>query len=387
MKKAIGLVVFVFIMPFIVNMPDEKLRDEAEKIISSQPKPLTPQTDNGFYALLGFEAPKGKGIYQAGKDMSDAYADSQEDRPAGMGSRPREMIGLSQEMPDMDLIPKCIPEKQACLRYYSEKEEQLLRFLETCDSLLERYGSLKKYAFFQDMTKPGSSAQQMSLERGVFAGHLLTVAHAAHLFNRGNHGEAIQLLVSDIGLWRRILAGASDLSIKTSALLSLRLSHHLLDEMLQKQSKEVAAALIESPILASLSMEEKSTSLVWNRHFRELAWSLINNRWPPESEGEEEMSFLERSFTKTNATLNEAYALFFLLEKLSTVEPEKVEDLRVTFSQRLEQVSKLSLRKLYNPLGKAFIASSFDERVGVYWNRDIHSLDRLITRVRSKVEH
>ena len=99
------------------------------------------------------------------------------------------------------------------------------------------------------------------------------------------------------------------------------------------------------------------------------------------------MSFLDRWFCKSNATLNDAYAMFHLLKKLSTAEPDRVENAREDFSQRLGKIAKLSPYSLYNPLGKKFVSSSFDERAGVYWNRDIHSLDQLISGIRVKVEN
>ena len=74
MKKAIGLVVIILILPFIINIPDVRLRAEAEKIISSSPEAIKPQTNNGFYALLGFETPMGRDIYEAGKAVCAAYS-------------------------------------------------------------------------------------------------------------------------------------------------------------------------------------------------------------------------------------------------------------------------------------------------------------------------
>jgi len=138
-------------------------------------------------------------------------------------------------------------------------------------------------------------------------------------------------------------------------------------------------------VIAPLTPEEISTDVVWDRQFRALAWSLSKNRWPFDSDQKELMSFLERWFCKSNATLNDAYAMFHLLKELSTVKPDKVESVRGAFSQRLGENAKLNPQKLYNPLGKIFISTSFDDRAGVYWNRDIHSLDQLISRTRDKI--
>ena len=66
MKTAIGLVIFILILPFVVNIPDAQLGDDAQKLLNVQTAPLKPRTDNGFYALLGLEARLGKNIYEAG---------------------------------------------------------------------------------------------------------------------------------------------------------------------------------------------------------------------------------------------------------------------------------------------------------------------------------
>jgi len=199
--------------------------------------------------------------------------------------------------------------------------------------------------------------------------------------------EALQLLAKDISLWRKLLPGATELPGKTYSLLALRLNYSLLGEMFDKISKDKAAGIIQNELLAPLSIKERSTDMVWDRSFRALAWSLSNNRWPYESEQDANISLLKRALIKRNATLNDAHEMFDLLKKLSTIEPDKVENLRKAFSQRLGEFSRLSLHKLYNPLGKQFIASSFDERAGVYWNRDIHALDQLISLVRDKVKN
>ena len=241
-----------------------------------------------------------------------------------------------------------------------------MRLLGENELLLERYRSLYKYAFFQDTTKPAPWAPQMKLEGAIFSGHLLTAGKAAVLFNKGNHKESFQLLVTDISLWRKLLAGAIELPGKTYSLLALRLNYSLLGEMFDKISKDKAAAMIQNEVLVPLSTKERSTDMVWDRNFCALAWSLFNNRWPFESEQKANISFLERAFVKPNATLNDAHAMFHLLKKLSTVEPGEIENLRKVFSQRLGEFSKLSLQKLYNPLGKRVTASSFDEGAGVY---------------------
>lgn len=388
MRAAIGLVVFILVLPFIVNIPDAKLLDEARNIIVSPPQPLSPQEGNGFYALLGFEAPKGKDIYEVGKDAFAAYVRSQSGKTPSFEFSLREMMAPSPKMPAPDFIPNCVPEKGECLRYYSENEVPMLRLLEENELLLGRYRSLKKYAYFRDITKPAPWAPQIKVERGIFAGHLLAAGQAAILYRKGSREEAFRLLAGDIGLWRKLLAGASDLPCKTYSLLALRLDYSLLSEMVDKISKDKvkAASMIPDELLASLSVEERSTSMVWDNQFRALAWSLSNNRWPVEPGHDAKMSFLERFFCKSNATLNEAYGMFHLLKDMSTVDPAEAENLGEAFSRRLGQKAKLSPYQLYNPLGKRFISSSFDDRTGVYWNRSIHSLDQLISQIRGKAK-
>jgi hypothetical protein len=157
--------------------------------------------------------------------------------------------------------------------------------------------------------------------------------------------------------------------------------------MLDKLSVREASVMVSRDVIAPLTPEEISTDMVWDRHFRALAWSFSNNRWPFGSLQEANMSFFDKWFCKPNATLNDAYALFQLLKELSTVEPGKVEIAREAFSQQLGEIAKLSPYKLYNPIGKIFVSTAFDDRAGVYWNRDINSLDRLISQTRIKAEN
>jgi len=342
--------------------------------------PIEPQSGNGFFALLGFEAPENKDIDTVGREISAAYSEARDHIP------PREFVGAKAEMPGRGQVPECFPEKkQACLDFYAEKGDQLDRLREGNKLLLAHYKRLNDYVFFQDTTKPAPWAPVGRLEGPIFAGHLLTAANAAILFNQGRHSEALRILESNILLWRKLLAGASDLPGKTYAFLALRLNYALLEEMLDRLSPSEASVIMSREIIAPLAPEEISTDVVWDRHFQALAWSLYNNRWPFDSPQEADMSFLERWFCKSNATLNDAYAMFHLLKELSTIKPDKVENAREAFSERLGEIAKLSPYKLYNPLGKNFVSSSFDDSAGVYWNRDIHSLDRFISRTRIKV--
>jgi hypothetical protein len=388
MKKAIGIVIFVLILPFIINIPDAKLREDAQKLIDAVHASNNPEIDNGYYALLGFEAPAGKDIFKAGTQAFIAYSNSQNSDPPRFEFSLQEIIGPPAEMPDRSRIPECIPEKeQACLGYYTEKKPQLERLLKDNTLLLERYDSLNKYAFFRDTTKPAPWAPWLRLEGSIFAGHLLTVANATILFNRGSPKEALRILNADIVLWRKLLAGASDLPGKTYAFFALRLNYSLLEEILGRISTDEASELISRDVLAAPSSKEISADVVWDRHFQALAWSLSNNCWPFKSGQEARMSFLDRCFTKSNATLNDAYEMFQLMKLLSTANPDKVENVRESFSNHLEEISKTSLSKLYNPLGKRFVSASFDDRAAFHWNQNIHSLDQLIHQIRSRMEY
>lgn len=385
-KKIILIVVALIILPFIINIPDETLNNDAQKLLDANAVPIEPQSGNGFFAVLGFEAPENKDIYEVGREAFFAYTESQQDIPPRLELSLQEFVGSSAEMPGRGQVPEYSPEKkQACLDFYTEKKDELDRLREDNGLLLARYNSLNDYNFFQNIAKPAPWAPVVRMEGPIFAGHLLTAANAAILFNQGRHTEAVRILDSNIILWRKLLAGASDLPGKTYALLALRLNYSLLEEMLDKLSTDEASVIMNRDVIAPLTPEEISTDVVWDRHFQALAWSLSNNLWPFESSQEANMSFLDRWFCKSNATLNDAYSMFHLLKKLSTVEPDKVEIVREDFSERLGGIAKLSPYKLYNPLGKNFVSSTFDYRAGVYWNRDIHSLDKLISRARVRV--
>jgi hypothetical protein len=52
MKKTIVLAAFILTLPFIVNIPDAKLLDEANAIIASQPQLMTPQKNNDYLWLV-----------------------------------------------------------------------------------------------------------------------------------------------------------------------------------------------------------------------------------------------------------------------------------------------------------------------------------------------
>lgn len=391
MKVLISLLVLIVALPFIVNIPDTQLLEKARNIIVAQPQHIGPEKDNGFYALLGFEAPVGKDIHEAGKDVSRVYSLSQSAKPPSFefslhrNRAPGPNVGRSSD------VPRCIPEKDECLPYYSEKRALLTKLVDDNEVLLERYRSLNRYSSFQDTTKPAPWSPQIGVESGIFAGHLLTAGQAAILYSKGSVGEAFRLVVADIGLWRKILAGASDLPCKTYSLLALQLDYTLLGEMIDKAaSRDKAFSIAENEgLLAPLSDKERSTDIVWDRQLQSLAWSLTNNRWPSKSGGgrQANISFLERFFCKRNATLNEAYNLFNLLKTMSVVEPAEVENIRVAFSNRLRSIAGFSPRLLYNPFGKRFLSSSFDERAGTLWNRDIHRLDQLIDRIRGKVKN
>lgn len=386
MKKILVILFFILILPFIINIPDESLTKDAQTLINDIPHSQKPMTDNGFYALIGFEAAVGKDIYEAGKQAYTAYARSQDNVPPDYEFSIETVIGPRPELPEPNLIPRCKPEKHDCLDFYFQKEETLLYLMLQNALLLERYESLNKFTFFQNDFKPTPWTPLIRLEKAILSGHLLTVGKASVLFNKNNYKEAFELLLTDIALWRKLLTGASDLPGKIYSSLALRMNYSLLEEMLDKLPSGETYMTMNRDVIAPLTTEEISTDLIWDRRFRELAWSLSNNLWPYEYEQEANMSFLERWFCKSNATLNDAYDMFYLLKQLSTVEPDKIEDVRKIFSQHLAKTAKLNLQKIYNPLGKNFVSVSFDDRAGTNWNKDIRSLDELIGRIRDKVE-
>lgn len=388
-KVLIGFAVLIVVITFIVNIPDAPLLEKARNIIVAQPQHIGPEKDNGFYALLGFEAPVGKDIHEAGKDVSRVYSLSQSAKPPSFEFSLHRNRAPGPNVVRSSDVPRCIPEKDECLPYYSEKRALLTKLVDDNEVLLERYRSLNRYSSFQDTTKPAPWSPQIGVESGIFAGHLLTAGQAAILYSKGSRRAAVRLVVADIRLWRKILAGASDLPCKTYSLLALQLDYTLLGEMLDKStSRDKAFPMVEEEeLLAPLSAKERSTDMVWDRQLQSLAWSLINNRWPFESVGQANISFLERFFCKHNATLNEAHSLFHLLKTMSVVEPAEVENIREAFSNQLGKIAAFSPRILYNPFGKRFLSSSFDERAGTIWNRDIHRLDQLIDRIRGKVKN
>ncbi len=372
----------LLLLPFAVNITDEELESGPNKILNSSQPSMTSTNENGYFALLGFEAPVGKDIVEAGKRVYFAYSNSQ------VGESPQAALSLeaaagpSPYMIRPHEIPRCSSDQSGCLEMYLGKQRQVEDLLSENALLLDRYRSLYDYSIFQDLSTPAPWAPKVNLGGAIYGGHNLILAETALLFNGKEEDKALQSLVTDALLWRKILTGVVDIQGKDYALSALQSNYQLLNEMIAALPAGEAKRSIDSRILQPLSHQEKSQDLAWDREFISLAVSLHHQQWPHKEPEEAGISILENYFLKQKATLNDAYEMFQIMKRIAPMTPEDYKRNRDgTFQKRLEEARLIRFNLLYNPLGKRFVAKMFYKGAVDVWNRRINELNEMIRRI------
>jgi len=380
-KMIMGLALLIVIVVGI-NVPDEELVSEAQDLtynIGSPPTSGRSEKDNAYFAILGFEAPEGVDIVEAGQLAHAVYYDTLEDGPPGTVRSLKEIIGSPLTFVKT-FGPNCTLNEPNCLALYEQNHEQDSRLLTENEQIMQRYQQLAQYSYYHDLMRLGPWSSWVKLQSAVYSAHALNIAEAVTLFTRGEHQKGLELTVEDIVLWRKLLAGSGAIDGKTFASLALDGNYKLLEEMLALDTADGLRSEAIKGVLAPLTPVERSLDLVFDRDLQALYWSLNHYRWPFE---QADMSLLERRFFKINATLNDAYEIFDALKKVSRADPGHLDNKFSILDEMLSEAEQNRPDMIYNPLGKLFIATSFDRHVARNWNNRMTALDSQIAKIRN----
>lgn len=384
--RFISIALILFILTVIaINIPDEKLTPEAERLLDQQAVSLPGGwvgEDNAFFAVLGYEAAEGRNIAEAGRAAHRAYYEEAE-KGGKLPARTMlaEYIGPPLPFTEPFAIAQCDPLKPGCLAFYAKNLGDPGELLRENRLLLERYAVLQEYDTYSDMSfNPWNSWARLS--SGIYAAHALTAAEAAHLANSQRYREALDLLVKDVLLWRKFLAGSADMDSKTFSLIALNRDYALLAELVDLFPSGAARLKDYRGIFALPTLQERSLDQVFNGYFRALYWSLAHYRNPV---NQSRMGTLAGHFFKANATMNDAYIIFEGLKRTSRAEPANLEERLAGLVKDIKDVQRKDLDMIYNPLGKLFLANAFDGTVAVSWNSRVQVLAEKIAGLRTMI--
>jgi hypothetical protein len=375
------VLIFVVVIVIAVNMPDEELGIGPKELTYDRASPERPTEGNAYFAMLGFEASTGEDIYAVGQQAHSAYADLVVTGPIDLSHLVEDILG-----PPIGFVrtfhPQCENDKSNCLSLYKQSQDVYSRLFVENELILARYARLKEYSHFEDLMSFRPWHTSIKFHPAIYSAHVLKVAEAANLFNKADHRRGLELIVADIRLWRKIFAGTGDHDGKIYSQLALNQNYTLLDEMstIMIAGGDNLEGIDEA--ITPLTATEKSLDLAFDKDFRTLYWTLSHGLWPLDMT---RMSLLERYFFKTNSTLNRAFEIFHSMKKVVRAKPVQFETEWSLLNGMLKAAERKRLGLIYNPLGKLFIAASFDSEGGRNWNISLHALDSKISRIRKKV--
>lgn len=188
---------FALIVVFVVvNQFDEKLDPELRAILD-KPYPAPSDEQNAFYAYVGFYAPEGDDIAEAGKRVLERY---QKTTSSGKSQdfSASEVLGAKAIEPKDDGMPVCREARQRsfCLVNIRGTLAKTQSTIEKNQVLIDRYYSLYKYKHFQ--------SNSSYLPTTPFTVHKYVLSDIAIKWIKGARREAIGLLIDDIHFHRML---------------------------------------------------------------------------------------------------------------------------------------------------------------------------------------
>ena len=365
LKAVIITLLIISAAVLAINAPDEELRSEVKTIIDnadSLPPEGGADTNNAYFAVLGFESSEGKDIAAEGKRIHAQYYQSlkedslQKVNISGAGeplkfARPSAIAQCSYDT--------ILPVRSGCLTFYAQNNSNHAQLYQDNNLLLGRYSQLRSYAEYRDLMVPAPWSSPADLSSAIYSAHLLYAAEAANLFNQGQQQQAIKMLIGDIGIWRKFLAGTANTAGKICAQQALMRNYTLLKEMSGSYTGDTRSYEMKAA-LAPLTQEEKSFDLVVDGYIQHLWRSLSRKRWPFT---QKKMSLVQRFFCRENATLNLAYEICDSLKRTANVAPEQLKTERTILAEKIQNAGKVRIDMLYNPVGKLIVAEAFSSGV------------------------
>ena len=358
------IALLLFAVIFAINWRDEPLTPQARALLAPPPNPLKPD-DNIYLAMAGFTAPSGASVIGTGQARIEHYnehLDAVLHDPSAQAidsltlKDPRALAFQGEAnfvQPLSGSLWEEVPAHRAQIEALSAQNGELY----------ERYLALDRLSGYYETARPSWLAPHIFVPTGV---RYLFLENTVLRLRTGSVREqrvALDELIADIGLWRRVLTGEGPLISKMLALAYLESDYLVLADMIADPHSAVPLGPDDAGTAAPLfALRDFDLGAAFAAEFRleaailEQTDYLYTIGWSPEpartgvprSLSDRLGNEISSHFLKLNATVN----LFAQqAQRLMAVTPGPgvaAEDRKLADSS----LSAWSLVGAYNPIGK-----------------------------------
>lgn len=220
-------------LAFAINWRDEPLTPQARALLAPPPNPLKPD-DNIYLAMAGFTAPSGASMIAAGQSRIGLYnehLDAVLHDPSAQAvdsltlNDPRALSFQGQAnfvQPLSGSLWEEVPAHRAQIEALTVQNGELY----------ERYLALDRLSGYYETARPSWLAPHIFVPTGV---RFLFLENTVLRLRAGSVREqraALDELIADVGLWRRVLTGEGPLIAKMLALAYLESDYLVLADMI-----------------------------------------------------------------------------------------------------------------------------------------------------------
>lgn len=227
------LALVLFALAFAINWRDEPLTPQAQALLTPPPNPLKPD-DNIYLAMAGFTAPAGASVISAGQSRIEHYNEHldavlHDPSPSALDSlrlkdpHALEFQGQAEFVqPLSGSLWEEVPAHRAQIETLSAQNGELYA----------RYLALDRLSGYFETARPSYLAPAVYVPTEV---RYLFLEDTVLRLRAGSVREqraALDELIADVGLWRRVLAGQGQLISKMLALAYLESDYLVLADMI-----------------------------------------------------------------------------------------------------------------------------------------------------------
>ena len=237
-----------------INSYDEK-PDPRIAAIQNWPEPI-PDSNNGFIAAIGLQAPQGTPPFAAGQRWVAAVNDAvlkhaQEFPKAPEGLKYTAYVAPVPAATPQNPKPKTSPERTGstarfcdagtsnCLKIVREEQNAVETWVAANQELLARYLSLQKYLQWQYAIKQGDAYTPIPPLAGLMRAQALMHAAALLAIEKGHTAKGLEMMGDDIRFVRNMLASKDALIGKMIATSMLSKDLAVMAEIIGERPNEL----------------------------------------------------------------------------------------------------------------------------------------------------
>jgi hypothetical protein len=385
------LALLLFALAFAINWRDEPLTPQARALLTPPPNALRPE-DNIYLAMAGFSAPSGASVTATGQARIERYNERLDAVLHDPSAQAVESLraGDPEQLAFVGQANFVHPLSDSVWNEVAAHRADIEALIAQNAELYQRYQALARLPGYYETARPSYLAPQVYVPTEVRYLFLEGTALRLRSGSAGEQREALAELLSDIGLWRRVLTGEGALLAKLLSLAYLHSDLLLLADLIADPQAQLPVAEGDAEVVAPLfAPGEFSLAAAFAAEFRvqasllEQTQYLYTISWSPQAaRADLGRSPLDRlgsavsgHFFKLSATVN----LFALqVQRLDAIVPGP----EVTaINRRLAATSATawSVMGLYNPIGR--LLAGLEAPLGVNYPLrawDVAALQRLV---------